>query len=229
MKFSPKAIFFDWDHTLWDHDRNAYEVIQELLVELSVKCPIDHAPEVVWQVFQQINDALWEAYQLGQISQKELRDTRFERFFDALELKGDVSLFSKLYMERTPRKTNLLPSAYEVIESLSAHYSLYVLTNGFDDIQHVKISGVGMTHFFKHIITSDVAGCKKPAPEFFEFALKMANCMPSEAVMVGDHPLIDIQAAEAIGIPAIHLHVRNEESQASNRISHLNELLDLFE
>lgn len=229
MKFSPKAIFFDWDHTLWDHDRNAYEVIQELMVELSIQCSIDHAPEVVWQSFQQINDSLWEAYQLGQISQKDLRDTRFVRFFDVLELKGDVTLFSKLYMERTPRKTNLLPSAFEVIESLAANYPLYVLTNGFDDIQHVKISGVGMTHFFQHVITSDVAGCKKPAPAFFEFALKMANCLPSEVVMVGDHPLIDIQAAEAVGIPAIHMHVRNEESQARNQISNLKELLDLFE
>lgn len=229
MQFSPKAIFFDWDHTLWDHDRNASEVIQDLMVELNIQYSQIHSPEVVWEVFQKINDSLWDAYQHGRISQQELRDTRFERFFNALSLKGDFSIFSKLYMERTPRKTNLLPSAFEVIETLSAKYPLYILTNGFDDIQHVKISGAGMSSFFERVITSEVAGCKKPSPDFFNFALQAARCLPDEVVMVGDHPIIDIEAAEAVGISAIHLHLRNEESQARIRIRDLRELLDLFE
>jgi HAD superfamily hydrolase (TIGR01549 family) len=106
---------------------------------------------------------------------------------------------------------------------------LYVLTNGFDDIQHVKIQGVGMSHFFQRIITSEVAGCKKPSPDFFHFALKEAQCLASEVVMVGDHPIIDIQAAEAVGIKAIHLHVRDEFEPANIRITHLNQLLELFE
>ncbi|WP_395767613.1 YjjG family noncanonical pyrimidine nucleotidase [Aquirufa sp.] len=229
MKFSPKAIFFDWDHTLWDHDRNAAEVIQELLHELNIQQAKSHPTEVVWETFQKINNALWDDYQHGRITQLDLRTTRFERFFDALSLHGDIPLFSKLYMERTPRKTNLLPGAYEVIETLSATYPLYVLTNGFDDIQHVKISGVGMSHFFERIITSDVAGCKKPAADFFNFALRTAGCLPEEVVMVGDHPIIDIEAAEAVGISAIHLQVSHGESPARIRIGDLRELLDLFE
>jgi len=36
MKFNPKAIFFDWDHTLWDHDRNAREVILDLVDEFNL-------------------------------------------------------------------------------------------------------------------------------------------------------------------------------------------------
>jgi len=229
MKFSPKAIFFDWDHTLWDHDRNAAEVIEELMAELNIQRSNSYTKEVVWEMFLKINNALWDDYQHGRISQQDLRTTRFERFFDALALKGDISLFSKLYMERTPRKTNLLPGAFEVIETLSANYPLYVLTNGFDDIQHVKISGVGMSHFFERIITSDVAGCKKPAADFFNFALQAAGCLPHEVVMVGDHPIIDIEAAEAVGISAIHLQISKEESPARICIGDLRELLDLFE
>jgi putative hydrolase of the HAD superfamily len=229
MKFSPKAIFFDWDHTLWDHDRNAFEVIQELMVELPIERSVSHSNVDIWEKFQAINDQLWDDYQHGRISQKELRETRFVEFFESMSWKGDVQLFSDLYLSRTPRKTNLLPGAFQVIESLASKYPLYVLTNGFDDIQHVKIQGVGMSNFFKHIITSEVAGCKKPSPDFFHFALKEAQCLASEVVMVGDHPIIDIQAAEAVGISAIHLHVREESETSNIRISQLSQLLDLFE
>ncbi len=229
MKFNPKAIFFDWDHTLWDHDRNAFEVIQELMLELPIERSVNQSAALIWSEFQRINDRLWDDYQHGRISQQELRETRFVDFFYALSWKGDAQVFSDCYLARTPRKTNLLPGAYEVIEQLAAKYPLYVLTNGFDDIQHVKIQGAGMSHFFQAVITSELANCKKPSPDFFHFALQQSQCQASEVVMVGDHPVIDIQAAEAVGISAIHLDVRNESNSAHVRISQLNQLLDLFE
>lgn len=229
MKFSPKAIFFDWDHTLWDHDRNANEVIQELFEELPLQFSNTQSSDFVWKVFQEINDSLWSDYQHGRIDQVTLRETRFTRFFEQLDIRGDVQLFSDLYLERTPRKTHLIPGAYQVIQTLASKYPLYVLTNGFNDIQHIKIAGVGMAHFFEQIITSDVAGCKKPAADFFNFALKAADCHATEVVMVGDHPIIDIQAAESLGIPSIHLNFRAEPITTTNQINGLDELLDLFE
>jgi len=127
-------------------------VIQELLVELPIERPLSHSDSEIWGEFQRINDRLWDDYQHGRISQKELRETRFIQFFDAMSWKGDAQLFSDLYLSRTPRKTNLLPGAFQVIESLANKYPLYVLTNGFDDIQHVKIQGVGMSHFFSVLL-----------------------------------------------------------------------------
>jgi FMN phosphatase YigB (HAD superfamily) len=41
MKFNPKAIFFDWDHTLWDHDRNAREVLLDLIEEFKLTSSIE--------------------------------------------------------------------------------------------------------------------------------------------------------------------------------------------
>lgn len=229
MKFKPKAIFFDWDHTLWDHDRNASEVIHELFEEFALLASITHSKELIWQVFTRINDTLWDDYQHGRIDQKTLRETRFALFFDELGIQGNATLFSDSYLQRTPKKTHLIPDAYQVIETLASKYPLYVLTNGFDDIQQIKIAGAGMSHFFERVITSELAGCKKPSATFFEFALKQASCLPTDVVMIGDHPIIDVKAAEAIGIPAIHLNYRQDEIPANIQISHLKELLDLFE
>lgn len=222
MKFTPKAIFFDWDHTIWDHDRNAREVLVDLFVEFNLpELPADE----VWSTFQQINDSLWEGYQLGQITQETLRETRFVRFFAALAIEGPAEAFSEAYLFRTPRKTNLLPNAFEVVETLAKKYPLYILTNGFTDIQWVKIEGAGMTHFFQEIITSESAGCKKPAKGFFDYALRAAQILPEDALMIGDHPRIDIQAAADAGIPGIHLNNRNEAKSCPHQIVDLRELL----
>ena len=160
MKFTPKAIFFDWDHTLWDHDLNAKEVLLDLAAEYELAIE----PLSYWATFEKINNGLWDQYAAGEISQAELRETRFVRFFQELRVEGPAGEFGDKYLERAPRKTNLMPGAFEVIQDLAAHFPLYILTNGFDDIQYVKIEGAGMRSFFQEIITSQQVGTKKPNP-----------------------------------------------------------------
>ena len=142
-----------------------------------------------------------------------------------MAIEGPAEAFSEDYLFRTPRKTNLLPNAFEVVETLAKKYPLYILTNGFTDIQWVKIEGAGMAHFFQEIITSESAGCKKPAKGFFDYALRAAQILPEEALMIGDHPRIDIQAAANAGIPGIHLNNRNEAKSCPHQIVDLRELL----
>ncbi|MFM1836091.1 MAG: hypothetical protein RJA04_779 [Bacteroidota bacterium] len=224
MNFSPKALFFDWDHTLWDHDLNAREVLLDLAVEYELAIE----PESYWKTFEKINNSLWDQYAAGEISQAELRETRFMRFFQELRIEGPSSEFGDKYLSRAPRKTNLMPGAFEVIQDLAAHYPLYILTNGFDDIQYVKIEGAGMRSFFKEIITSQQVGTKKPNPLFYEYALERAGIQPGEALMIGDHVEADVRGALNAGIPAIHYNPFSVETDLPHEIQHLDELRGLL-
>jgi YjjG family noncanonical pyrimidine nucleotidase len=224
MNFSPKALFFDWDHTLWDHDLNAREVLLDLALEYELAME----PESYWATFEKINNGLWDQYAAGEISQAELRETRFVRFFQELGVSGPAQEFGDKYLERAPRKTNLMPGAFEVIQDLAAHFPLYILTNGFDDIQYVKIEGAGMRSFFKEIITSQQVGTKKPNPVFFEYALSRAGIQADEALMIGDHVEADVRGALQAGIPAIHYNPFSIETDLPHEIQHLNELRGLL-
>jgi len=224
MKFQAKAIFFDWDHTLWDHDRNAREVICELLKEFQLLDDLTADLDQTWQTFQKINEDLWDKYQSGVISQQYLRENRFSIFFNAISLQADASLFSKEYLIRTPRKSNLMDGAQEIVSRLAKKYPLYILTNGFDDIQYIKVEGSGIGHHFQEIITSEKVGVKKPNPLFFTKSLELAKCEAKEVWMIGDHPIADIQGAEGIGIAAIHFNPNKQLSKATRQINHLNEL-----
>ncbi len=226
MKFNPKAIFFDWDHTLWDHDRNAREVILDLVDEFNLTNTLEADQNDIWNSFNVLNNQLWDDYQSKKITQLELRESRFELFFSQLGYKGNPRKFSSEFLYRTPRKKHLLGGASEIIEELALKYPLFILTNGFEDIQFVKVEASGLKHCFQSIITSQEVGTQKPDKKFFEYALKRADCLANEVVMVGDHPIADIHGAENAGIQSIHLNLYGVDSTAQIQIKHLTELRD---
>ena len=52
----------------------------------------------------------------------------------------------------------------------------------------------------------------------------MASCEAHEVVMIGDHPIFDIQGAENVGIPAIHVDYQQKFAVSPNRIQAIQEL-----
>lgn len=190
-------IFFDLDHTLWDFERCSCETLEELFetYQLSALAPITSARFV--ETFRNINRNLWTLYSSGQISQQELRKTRFIRILNELNI-DDVSVAQRLadeYIYLCPQKPHLLPYAREVLEYLQDKYVLHIITNGFADIQEVKMQSASITGFFKEIITSEKAGCQKPNRKIFDFALQQTNAHPKHCIMIGDSLDSDIQGA----------------------------------
>jgi putative hydrolase of the HAD superfamily len=150
------------------------------------------------------------------------------QFFQELGVSGAAEEFGDKYLERTPRKTNLMPGAFDLIKDLAEHFPLYILTNGFDDIQYVKIDGAGMRSFFKEIITSELVGTKKPSPLFFQYALSRAGIQAEDALMIGDHVEADVRGALQAGIPAIHYNPNSVKTDLPYDIQHLDELRGLL-
>lgn len=204
MKSGLKTIFFDWDHTLWDHDQNAKASLRELCVETQVLPDLTKDFERFWKCYQTINTQLWEDYQFGRLDASTLRQTRFVKVFDAMQLSGPADYFSEEFLIRTPKKTALMPGAAALIQALAKQYPLYILTNGFHEVQVTKVESSGLASFFQGLFTSETMKSKKPQAAFFEQALVQAQVEAHEALMVGDHYEIDVLGAEAAGISSIH-------------------------
>lgn len=192
-----KVVFFDLDHTLWDYDRNSAETLRELyhsynLYELggvSLTNFLHH--------FDKVNNSLWDQYNKGQISRDIIRAERFKRILKSMDIEApeEALQMSKDYISLCPQKTNLLPHAHEVLAHLKLKYELYILTNGFNDVQKIKIKKSNLEHYFKGMITSEQAGFKKPSIEMFQYALQSANCSSDESIMIGDNLKTDISGA----------------------------------
>ena len=191
-----KCIFFDLDHTLWDYECNARETLFELharynLVERGIPFEQFH------RHFTDINFRLWELYDRGKIDNAVIREQRFKKVLERFHVRDEKlsAALSYEYFHGCPKKSTLVPYAKEVLTYLSGHYSLTVVTNGFEEIQSVKLSSGNITHYFDHVITSQKAGHKKPARQIFDYALSVNRLQCHQVIMIGDNLVTDIGGA----------------------------------
>lgn len=195
MKY--KSIFFDLDHTLWDYDTNSRETLKELYNHFDLGEKGVHNPDAFVGTFHQVNNKLWDQYDRGMISSDVIRKERFERILAAFRVNnpGLASALSEEYVQGCPRRCNLMPHALDTLTYLSGRYTLTVVTNGFEDVQNIKLKAGNLHGFFDHVVTSQKAGHRKPAKEIFEYALRSNAIEPHQAVMVGDNLITDMGGA----------------------------------
>ncbi|HLT71299.1 MAG TPA: YjjG family noncanonical pyrimidine nucleotidase [Cyclobacteriaceae bacterium] len=230
MKY--KAVFFDLDHTLWDYETNSRETLVELYQHFDLSEKGVHNPDAFVGVFQQVNNKLWDQFDRGMITSDVIRKERFERILGAFRV-SDARLASALteeYLLACPRCCNLMPHALDTVQYLSDRYALTIVTNGFEDIQTIKLMAGNLHNFFNHVVTSQKAGHRKPAKEIFEYALRCNGIEPHQAVMVGDNLLTDIGGAINASIDAAFFNpgMTQHEQPVRYEIRSLKELRELL-
>jgi putative hydrolase of the HAD superfamily len=223
-----RQLFFDLDRTLWDFEANSKKALQQLFADLELGSHIEHFNHF-HHTYVRINSELWNAYGKGKIGKAELRDSRFRR---TLEYHGisDSSIAQRLsegYIEISPRQTLLFPDAVDVLEQFRKEgYRMHIITNGFPEVQYIKLENSGISAYFEEIMCSEEVGFTKPQRGIFQEALRRTNCRPEHAIMIGDDFKIDIVGALNAGWTAIHFDPENryKKERSIKRIRALNEL-----
>ena len=90
-----------------------------------------------------------------------------------------------------------------MLEQLKNQFQLHIITNGFEEIQHVKLEFAGLNKYFECLITSEQARSKKPDAGIFYYALEQAGARAEESLMIGDDLEVDIIGASAVGMDTI--------------------------
>lgn len=203
-----ECILFDLDHTLWDYETNSEETLRDLFERFKVMEKGVTSFRFFLETFRRVNLQLWDKYDRGLIDQQVIRTERFHKVFYEAGL-DDVRFsleFSADYLRELPLKRHLLPEAIDVLDYLHPRYPMTVVTNGFDEIQYTKMTSAGIEKYFRHVVTSQRAGNKKPSRQIFDFALKQSGHLPDHAVMIGDNLQTDIAGARGAGIDTIYFN-----------------------
>ena len=202
-------VFFDLDHTLWDFEKNSALTFETILAKNSIPVELPNFLEV----YIPTNFAFWKLYREEKITKEALRYQRLKSVFDALEIYVEDKMINKLadeYIQYLSSYTNLFQGTIEILEYLKPKYTLHIITNGFQEIQEKKLRLSGISSYFNHVINSEMAGVKKPNPIIFELALKNAQVIPENAIMIGDSLEADILGAKASGLHALHFNTHKE-------------------
>lgn len=227
-----KHLFFDLDHTLWDFDRNSAESIAELfdtfqLADLGIPSAAEFSRH-----FIAINRQLWADYDKNLIEHGYIRKHRFPLVFQSLGV--DESLvhvdLNTEYLRLLPRKQHLLESARELLDYLKGRYTMHIITNGFAEIQAIKMDSADIAHYFTHVITSENANAKKPDPLVFQYALEISGATVAESIMIGDNYVADILGAKSVGLDTVFYNPNGElvDEKPTYDICHWNELMAIL-
>ena len=227
-----KCVFFDLDHTLWDYETNSEEALNELYEKFELKKRGSIPFGEFYKGFVRINNDIWDRYDRGLIGREVIRNERFDRVFKHAGIVDyNLSLkFSEEYVNESPKKKNLVAHAKDVLDYLLPRYSLYIITNGFEEIQSVKLESSGITNYFKGVVTSARAGSKKPEKEIFEFALRENGFECADTIMIGDNLLTDIAGARNASVDTVYYNPNGHphDENVTYEISSLRELTTIL-
>jgi putative hydrolase of the HAD superfamily len=106
-----------------------------------------------------------------------------------------------IYEAEKVRVLTPYPGARETLGELKRRgIPLAIVTDAINGNALARLRRTGLSEFFDHVISYDMTGAKKPAPDAFLLALEKLGTRPPETLLVGDSLRRDIAPARALGM-----------------------------
>jgi 5'-nucleotidase len=219
-----KWILFDADETLFHFD--AFAGLKLMFSRFEVDFNIDD-----FTVYQQVNKPLWVEYQNGLISATHLQHTRFHHWANKLSVTPQH--LNSQFLAAMADICQPLPGARELIDSLSGKVNLGIITNGFTELQNIRLSRTGFEDAFNPVVISEQLGIAKPDVAIFHHAFSlMGKPEKHQVLMVGDNLHSDILGGINAGIDTCWLNHHDEpisdDISPSYQVRNLTELHQLL-
>lgn len=106
-------------------------------------------------------------------------------------------------------KVAAVPGAADALAALYGRYQLVLASNASasgETLARAALARIGLEGFFDHVLTARELGVCKPDPVFFDAILTECDCVPHQAVMVGDAFHTDVVGAKYAGLWAVWLN-----------------------
>jgi len=223
-----KHIFFDLDRTLWDFESNSATALKFLFEQLKLENFIPSF-QVFHENYRKINAEYWEKYAHQKVTKEALRVGRFRDTLSLWNIR-DPKIIQQLadgYVAISPHQTHLFPGTIDTLTHLkNAGYPLHIITNGFKEVQLIKLQKSGLNDFFEDVLCSEEIGVNKPDPRVFYAALQRNKAKNNQSIMIGDDFKADVIGAEKAGMRAVLFDPSNyfQQRKEIERIQSLQEL-----
>ena len=207
------VLFIDLDDTLYDFTANSLDAYHEVY-DLMGYDRWFHNFEHYYDIYWERNRQLWELYADNKITKQQLNAERYTHPLRVMGVSDAEAIGSRFWeeaMKRLPFGKKLMPHAREILEYLKPRYKLYILSNGFTELQARKMQSAGIAHYFNGMVLSEDIRINKPHREIFEHALRVAGTTADKALMIGDNYDVDIKGAQSVGLDQIFYNVIGRE------------------
>lgn len=134
-----KKIFIDLDDTIYDFagsSRESFKEAYDLLGFSSYFNSFNH-----WlSLYEPYNLELWKRYGEGKITKEELNRKRYSYPLKMVGVENQelADTFCREVLSRIPTKNRVIEGAKELLDYLYTKYDIYILSNGFKELQALK-------------------------------------------------------------------------------------------
>lgn len=193
-------VLLDADDTLLDFAKSEREAIVKTLEESDV--PVT---QNIVDRYVQINLHCWKLLETGQITRQYLDRLRFDMLFEEFKISGkDTVATGARYRAHLTERGYVIDGCVEFLKDISAKYRLFLVTNGTQPTQIVRLKTAGIDGFFEDMFYSEQIGCAKPYAGFFDYVFAhIQNFNRARTVLVGDSLTSDILGANNAGITGV--------------------------
>ncbi|GGQ03457.1 pyrimidine 5'-nucleotidase [Shewanella litoralis] len=217
-------ILFDADETLFHFD--AFAGLKLMFSRFDIEFSAND-----FTLYQQVNKPLWVEYQNGLITAAHLQHTRFNEW--ASKLSVTPQHLNSQFLAAMADICQPLPGARELVDSLTGKVNLGIITNGFTELQSIRLSRTGFQDAFSPVVISEQLGKAKPDVAIFNHAFSlMGDPDKHQVLMVGDNLHSDILGGINAGIDTCWLNhhgaVVSDDIAPSYQVSNLTELHQLL-
>ncbi len=186
-------LLFDADNTLFDFNAAEDYALTKTLLHFGA-----NADGETKACYSAVNDALWKAFERGEIPQEAIMARRFAQFMELQGLSGDSESWNRYYVQSLSGCSVLLPGAEALCRRAAQKYTLVLITNGVPFVQRSRLQRSPIARYFgDRVFISGEMGCRKPEKEFFDRVLEAigARKQRSKVLVIGDSLSSDIRGA----------------------------------
>lgn len=211
-------LFFDLDNTLWDFTTNSRLALKQTLVQNGIIEKLKSF-DSYFETYEQINKSLWHDYHQKKVTKQVLIAERFSQSFNSFGISGyNWHEINSQYLVNMALQTRLFPETLETLQRLKEKgYRMYIITNGFKEVQRAKLDNCELSQFFSNVFISEEIQTTKPHREIFEHALKSTNASKKKSIMIGDSWDTDIVGALDFGIDQV-MFLNNGQNEVPDPI-----------
>jgi putative hydrolase of the HAD superfamily len=227
-----RAVLFDLDATLMDHDAAR---IAGFAAHVAERLPGVHTHELArldeeWRRLEALH---YDEYTSGLCSFAEQRRRRVRGVHDslghALSSDAEADEWFASYLGHYRAQWRAFEDVVPALDALRAAHPelvLGVVTNGEGEPQRAKLAAIGVADRFATVVASGEVGVAKPDAAIFTLACERLGVEPARTAHIGDRLDLDAQAASAAGLRGVWLdrHSTQRAPLDVKRITTLHEL-----
>ncbi|MGH2756429.1 MAG: HAD family hydrolase [Actinomycetota bacterium] len=205
-----KIVFFDAGGTILDPHPSFAELFAQVCAENDVTVTPQQVREVQERIAPHLVELLEEAGldhgpTLSREASHRFWTFTYRRFLEELNLRSE-GLALKLYDRFSdPASYRLYEDVVPTLRELSDTGLRLGLISNFDGWLESMLVEMEVGETFEVAVISGVEGIEKPDPGIYRLALARAQVDPSEAVHVGDSPVMDIEPSQDAGMKPVLL------------------------